>query len=138
MRFNKKRLRDAISKAIEEDGAAYRAETARDEKNQQDAADAWVYKYRNAWQEAASVIARKARDGEPIVLDDLPTSEPYRQSVNVFQARTTARRGWSAPKELIALAALLDTVEDDEVTSAGLQQLGFGQGTMRTVVNYLR
>jgi hypothetical protein len=137
MRFDVAALRAAAEQAQKTHREQW--EKRRDEAAADDAAELgrWVDRWGTAWQEASRVIARKARAGKPITIDDLPCDR-YRDPATWSPPhRTTEYREYAAWPEMAALLAVLPTIADTTVTSAGLRDLGVTASTLRACVVHM-
>lgn len=140
MRFNVAALTQAAEEAARRDRAEWtRLHASKIEEEEKRAQD-WSEKYAAEWDEAALAIRRKLRKHSPIVQADLPSERQTIHSVAVFYPRPTGQWSdrWAEPSELSALRAVLATLADDTVTSAGLRDLGISTRTMQKVVAHLR
>ena len=134
MQFNRKALIEAADKARVRHRALWEERVqaiidAREADRKQ-----WIERHRNDWLLACGNIVNKLQDGEPVVENDLPRERNY---VAFYRPQPQRDTKYEEPHELKALIALLETVEDDTVSSSALKNLGFGQGTMSTVVGHL-
>lgn len=114
-------------------------ETKRDEAAAKDRADQgkWVDEYGDQWREAAKVIGRKARAGQPITVDDLPCDRYHHPATWSPPRASSQYQEYAAWPEIAALLSVLPTIADETVTSAGLRELGIGSATLRACVVHM-
>lgn len=140
MQFNRKALIEAADKARVRHRAVWeeRVQAAADEEA--DNRKEWVEAHRDKWIDACNNIVNKLTLGEPVVESDIPLNTGrggHYQAIYRSRQSQPVQVKYQEPNELKALIALLETVEDDVVTSSALKNLGFGQGTMSSVVGHL-
>lgn len=137
MIINRAKLRGEIDTAIAAHRADYDKRLAAYEASQVEIREEWVAKHTAAWRTAANTIRRRISRGEPITLADLPQRDSggFSGSYPVLFHPST-REGvrnpgsYTEPHELLTLAAALDMIVDDEVTTAGLERIGIGRAAL--------
>lgn len=140
MKFSRERLRKAVVTAIENDHTEHDAKQVRVEQAHEEYRNLWRADYEKDWRGFATWINDVLdQPGGVIRLDDLPqTRGPYRNNrIAVFDHRPENKKNWVVPPELSQLLAILDSLEEDVISLYALKQLGFGQGAMAKVSNYL-
>lgn len=131
-------LRAAAQKAIDADRARF--ETRKAEAAAKDAKERadWIECWGDQWREAAKVIGRKARAGQPITRDDLPGDRYH--TLPTWSPRGQGRSEFNEyldSPDLTALLAVLATIADDTVTSTGLRTLGIREAALRACVVHM-
>lgn len=140
MKFSRERLRKAVVTAIENDHAEHDAKQVRTEQAHEELRALWRADYEKDWRNFATWVNDILdQPGGVITLDDFPQSRgPYRNNrIAVFDRQPQRQTAWVVPPELSQLLAILDSLEEDVISLYALKQLGFGQGAMAKVSNYL-
>jgi hypothetical protein len=142
MILKRKALRDAIQRALDAHLAQFNTEIAEDKENERQERAAWLALNTATWRIALSSMNAKLTEGKVLVESDIPRDGRFAQSL-VYRGsrhRHVASNGsvqlYQPPKELVALAAILDLSEDETVTTNALKQLGFA--SFRAIMPYLK
>jgi hypothetical protein len=135
MKFNTIALQKATQAAIRAHRAAWDKRQAElDETDAQRAAN-WVEKYGEEWMVFARRVLRDIKKGRPVMYGETPG---YRNSqAGSFHPERRDQPEYKAPNELATMAAILPTIADDEVTTAGLRELGITPATIRAAALHM-
>lgn len=127
MRFQRTELIARAQAAIVERERAAAAKEAERLTAVQTQRDEWVAKHGDAFTELAKAIIRRTRKGEPVTVEDVPAAAKDRYgSVSFFSPGYPSGTPITAnTASLTRFIAVLGAVTDDEVSSAGLRDLGF-------------
>lgn len=148
MKIDRLALRQAVTDAVAAHRARHDARHAEWAELVAAERQRWVDEHLPRWGEAAKVIARKVRKGEPITGEELPKPSRY-SGIETFDANLYSLRRpdgeivrrpsepYQPPHELISLGKALDVVTDEYVTHTGLRSLGITAATLRQALNAL-
>lgn len=137
MKYVKSALAAATHKALESHREWHNRRDNEDAVKFSDQVNDWNVKHHGAWLEACKAINRKLRKGLPITCEDVPRENGRHTSHAYFGYGAPVPAKYVPPAELVSLAAILETVSDDYVTSAGLRELGISAPTLRNAVSYM-
>lgn len=144
MKFNRKELRDAVQRAIDEQYNNHFRVEAEYQRGLDHNRQEWFMNYHQKWLDALEAAQKKLRTGEPVTEDDFPRVSDYGSRHAFFRDESITKRNQRIPRpptqpqispELISLREVLDVCEDDYVTTSGLSDMGFG--SLRHVVKHL-
>lgn len=140
MKFDRAQLAKAVDAAL----AAHRAREEKwvaerkDEEEQR--LTQWLTDHRDEWAAAAKKIAAACRKNLPVTRELLPPvgGESWKEC-NYYRPtrQSTSMEFYEPPMPLLALAAILQVVTDDTVTTSGLTALGVDSKTLHSCVRYL-
>lgn len=138
MRINRTALRKTVQTALDNAEAAHAKSVADFDTNEAKHKSDWVAAHNGDWNESVIKIKQAIRNDEPITSALLPhTLNTWGERKVEIYAGT--RNGRPTPehtpdRELVALAALLDVIEETVVTPTGLKALGVNPTVMRQVI----
>ena len=139
MRFQKQALQKAVEQALTEDRRRWDQVQVEAALDLAKARDEWVETWAPAWADAAKVIQRRLRKGEPVMRSDLPTDT--HRGVAMYEEYGSRRpkkpADYRPPAELLMLLSVLPTISDDEVSTSGLRELGITAAALRMCVCFL-
>lgn len=141
LRINRTALRQAVEAAITAHKARHEAAAAKWAAVVDQHRVEWLDKHGDAWIAAARSIARKAKKGEVITEQDLPrvagSTAVYRAPYSGFRGDVRDPGVYRAPRELVALAGVLDAIVDEEITHTGIRSLGITSATLRDAISHI-
>jgi hypothetical protein len=134
--FNRLALLEAAECAIKAFDQHADANLAAKQIEYQEKKSEWLGKYSERWLDAIPTLSKKIKRGEPITSNDLPKNrERYSGDTALFHERPPVRESVRIPKELENLKSILLTVQDDEVTTGGLQACGIPPSALREALS---
>ena len=134
--FNRLALLEATKCAVEAFDKAADMELAKRQAEYDEAIVAWNDKYQAAWLDALPELRKKLKNGEPLTRSDMPKSrDRYVNEPALFFDTEPRRRQVHIPAQLQNLRAILTTLDEDTVTTGGLQACGIPPSALREALS---
>jgi hypothetical protein len=133
MQFNRKALILAAEMAVE---GHYKEWEDRKQKvldDERRGREDWLRMYSDRWRVAVENITAKLDAGEVIMDKDIPNNLDSWSRSATYRTPERGASEYRPPNDLLALIQLLNTVEDDTVSTSGLKSLGVGQSAMSAI-----
>lgn len=131
--FNRVAMLEAVDAALTQDRVDREADYVRRQAAYTRAASEWVTRNGETWAQAARVIARRCKRGEPVLAQDIPTShgtwpQVFSKAEPVFE--------YQPPRDLVVLREVLAIMADDTVAPSALRVLGVTPNALRSALRH--
>lgn len=130
MKFNRAALQQAVEKAVEARRQQYDARLAELEMTRAEEAQRWVKESGPVWEAWLKKTLADLRKGKPVLAAGVPGYNS-RSNHGAYYPTRRETEEYKVPQELHTMRALLPTIADEVVTTAGLKELGISPATVR-------
>jgi hypothetical protein len=144
MKFDRQALAEATARALAAHRAQWEEQQDQAEAKYWEARAAWNARNADNWSDALTDMRRHLRAGRPITPADLPEDRngtyAGNRRVALFEQSPPVRKEYTlstVPGDLMALAAALEVVHGETVTSTNLAELGVTRRTLANAVHHL-
>jgi hypothetical protein len=135
--FHRELLLGAVEQAIAAGKPRHEERQAKAAEAYEQDRQAWIDAYGHLWLDAVTSIRRKIRRGDPVLASDLPGTNRYSRSPDVFSSSPPSRTEYTPSYELVMLRDVLTSLADPKVSTSALRDLGVTAAALRAALGHL-
>lgn len=136
-KFSRPLLLGAVEQALAQAPERHAARNAERMAKFKEDQERWFEQHADDWREAVTNIRAKLRKRQPITMADLPGTDRYGRSPDVFSQSAPTLPEYTPSRELLTLREVLTSLADEHVTASALRDLGVNPNALRTALAHL-